>query len=115
MKIKINNMVLYGFHGLYDDEKKNGQRFIINLECKLKQFRKIDKINESVNYVSIMDSVFEIFNHKKYNLIESLADDICSRILKFDGIAKISVSIKKPDAPINYDFDSVEVECEKKK
>ena len=55
------------------------------------------------------------FNNKRYNLIETLADHICTAILDFDQILKVTVSIKKPDAPINYDLDSVEVVCTQKK
>jgi len=32
LKNKINNIKLFGFHGVYEDEIENGQEFIINIE-----------------------------------------------------------------------------------
>ena len=108
-------MSLFGYHGLYDEEKKNGQKFEINVECKLKNSSKNNHIEESIDYVLVMDLIHETFNNKRYKLIETLAHDICAAILDFERILKVEVSIKKPEAPIDYDIESVEVVCSKKK
>ena len=31
MKYKLNNIKIYGYHGVYDNEIKDGQEFLINL------------------------------------------------------------------------------------
>ena len=33
-KIKINNMMLYGFHGIYEYEREQGQKFYIDVEME---------------------------------------------------------------------------------
>lgn len=109
-------MTMFGYHGVYDNEKKNGQNFEITVSCKLSIDNSYDSINKTVDYSAVMETISTVFNKKSYNLIESLADDMCSRILEeYNTLTKVSVSIKKPDAPIDYDFESVEVVCTKKR
>lgn len=116
MKIKINKMILFGHHGVYDQEKKSGQNFEISLSCKLSDRSSDDSIEKTVDYSALMSTAKDVFNKKNYNLIESLADDISSALLlNFEMLTKVTVSIKKPDAPIDYDFESVEVVCTKKR
>ena len=30
MKIRLNEMVFYGYHGVFDEERKLGQRFVVS-------------------------------------------------------------------------------------
>ena len=109
-------MILFGYHGVYKQEKKNGQNFEISVSCKLGGRSSEDSIDQTVDYSAVMNTARDVFNRKNYNLIESLADDMSRRILlDFEMLTKVTVSIKKPDAPIDYDFESVEVVCKKKR
>ena len=35
MKVKINRIKLFGYHGVYEQEKTNGQEFHISVEIKI--------------------------------------------------------------------------------
>jgi dihydroneopterin aldolase len=110
MKIKINYRILFGHHGVYEEEKKNGQNFEISLSCKLSGHSSEDSIDQTVDYSAVMNTARDVFNKKNYNLIESLADDISSRVLlDFEMLTKVTVSIKKPNAPIDYNLNRLKV------
>ena len=108
-------MMLFGHHGVYENEQKNGQNFEISVSCKFKKHNCEDSIEETIDYSSVMDTVSGVFHEKSYNLMETLAEAICIRILDHEKISRVTVSVKKPDAPIKYDFESVEVVCTRKK
>lgn len=108
-------MILFGHHGVHEDEQKNGQNFEISVICKLVESDRGDSIGETVDYSSVMDTVSYVFHEKRYSLIETLAEAICMGVLDYKKISKVTVSVKKPDAPIDHDFESVEVVCTKKK
>ncbi len=110
MKINLNNISLFGYHGVYDEEIENGQNFILNVSVKLKKRKApTDSIQDSIDYVEIIEIIKLVFNRKRYNLIESLASDIVDEILSSFKIKSVSVSIKKIKPLINIDIDSVEV------
>ena len=51
-KISITGIQALGYHGLLEDERKNGQLFIVDVEVELdlSKAAKNDDINKSVDY-----------------------------------------------------------------
>jgi len=110
MKIKLNNITLFGYHGIYDKEAKEGQNFVISASIKLKKkYINSDSIDDTVDYVKVIQTIESVFEKKRYKLIDSLATDIINEILLDSRIKSIVLSIKKTDPPIDVDIDSVEV------
>jgi len=110
-KIKINNAVFYSYHGVLDYEKEFGNRFEIDIEmeCDLENLSFTDDLNKTVNYLEVYNSVRDLFNEKKFNLIETANLLICKMILdKFSLVNSVEVKIRKPNAPLGI-IDSVEV------
>ena len=112
--IRIKNIELYGWHGISDKEKTNGQKFELDIEVSLFLNSNIesDEIEETVDYCALFNRVRELFFEKKYNLIECLANKISKTLLKEFPVSDCNVIIRKPDAPIDCSFDSVEVEVQ---
>ena len=111
--ILLKNINLFGWHGVTDVEKKDGQNFEIDVYIKLQNNINFnsDNINNTIDYCNVYNEVVLLFNEKKYNLIESLADRISKAILKKFLVSKCKVIIRKPNAPIeNSNLEYVEVE-----
>ena len=113
MIIKINEIQLFGYHGLYEEEKENGQKFIISLSIDIDYTDKNDKIGNTVDYAKIINEVKDTFNQKRYNLIESLAVEISDNLMKNKKINSLDISIKKESPPIDAKLNSVEVNLRK--
>ena len=100
MKYKIENISLFGYHGINDEEKDNGQFFYIDIIYSINNDNQIykDKIDDFIDYVDIFNDIKLIFNSKRYNLIETIAFDIHSELsLKYNIINKLEVSVTKKD------------------
>ena len=113
MIIKINEIQLFGYHGLYQEEKENGQNFIISLLIDIDYKDKSDKIENTLDYADIIDKVKNIFSEKRYNLIESLAAEISENLMTNQKIKSLDISIKKESPPIDAKLNSVEVNLRK--
>ena len=111
-KIRLNNIQLYGWHGVSDDEKRIGQEFEVDVEILLNLTSSIasDDIKKTVDYSELYRFIVSKFSEKKYNLIETLAHNITMSILKEFLVKSCKVSIRKPSAPIDGILDTVEVE-----
>ena len=115
MKIKINRLKLFGYHGVYNKEREDGQHFEINAVFEVvRSDKKDDKIESAVNYVDLMNKLVSIFNSKRYNLMESIIDDMFFSIFSNKKIKSGEISIKKTNPPINLDFESIEIEDRRK-
>ena len=112
-KIKLKNMVFYGYHGVEESEKILGARFEVDLiiGVDLKQASMSDDLHDTINYEAIYHDIESIVTKEKKHLIEALAGSIARKIKeKYMGILSITVIVRKPSVPIRGILDTVEVE-----
>lgn len=112
--IKINNIKLYGYHGVSKEEKILGQKFEIDVELVFQGNSDInDNIESTIDYSLICNDIKDEFFRDNYNLIEHLGSRIIDKLFERYNLLYGKINIRKPNAPINATFDSVEVEVEK--
>ena len=102
-RIILRDLGFYGYHGLFAEEEKLGQRFFVDLECgvDLTAPGETDAIGHTVSYTDIYDVVKSTFEGQRTKLIEALAHNIVTAL--FAGFADINwiiIRIRKPEAPI---------------
>lgn len=116
-KIIIRDLEFIGYHGVFDEEKKLGQKFLISLELDtdLRMAGKSNDINKTIHYGYVSKTVEEVFFSKKYDLIESLAEDIARKILlNYEYVEKVKLEVKKPWAPVGLILNNVSIVIERK-
>lgn len=115
-KIKLVNIIIYSYHGAFEEERRLGQRFEIDVELSvdLKPAARADKLDACVSYETVYEIIVQSVTEKKFHLIESVAENIARNLLTMD-VAEVLVRIRKPNVPINGAIDHVEVEIVRKK
>lgn len=115
-KINIDNLEVWANHGVANEEKVLGQKFLISVELLLNNASSNhgDDVSFTVNYAEVCDVIKEVTTNEQFNLIETLAENIAERILlEFYKIKNVKVKVSKPNAPISMHFDNVSVEIER--
>lgn len=118
MKIHLNKMIFFGYHGVQPEERTLGQRFVVNLtfETNDQDDNSIHKLEDTVDYTEIYRDLKDIMEKQTFHLLENCANTILNKLLdKYDKITQINVKIQKPSVPIKGILDSVEVEMERSK
>lgn len=111
-KITIKNLKLFAFHGVNPEEKENGQNFYIDVDYYVNIIKacKSDDINDTVSYAKVVKVIREAFTRDKFNLIEKAAQTVADAIFEnFETIYKVEITLKKPEAPVNAEFDYMAV------
>ena len=110
-KYKIDNLKLFGYHGVFNDEKNNGQYFYINISYECNYPEEInDDLSTVLDYSRICKDVEKIFNLKKYNLLEILVIDIKNYLsIKYKNV-NFKVKVFKSDKYMNSNLDNISVE-----
>lgn len=106
-------MKFYGYHGVFPEETKLGQRFAVDVivETDLEKAGKSDNLEDSINYGEIYHVCKEVVEGKPFKLVEALAEKIAAEMLgQFSAISIVTVKVIKPDPPIPGHYDSVAVE-----
>lgn len=112
-KIKIENLEVFAHHGVFAEEKENGQYFYINalLKTDLKKAGRTDSLYDSTHYGEVCLQIKKSMTGETYDLIERAAEKVAEDILfYFPLIQEVTVEIRKPYAPIPMKFQSVSVE-----
>ncbi len=100
MHIELRKVRLFGYHGLYPEEKKTGGEFEINLSVSFFPAKKIGSLNDSINYELLFDLLKDEMQ-KPRELLETLTMDITEKIHeKFMTAKKIKIEIIKLNPPI---------------
>lgn len=117
-KIKISNLEVFANHGVYPEENKLGQKFVISaqLYTSLYEAGCSDALEASVNYGEVCCFIKEFTESRTYKLLESLAENLARELLlKYDRLQQVDVEIKKPWAPIGLPLESVSVEISRRR
>ena len=108
-KIYINNLIVTASIGVYEEEKKNKQKIIVNLEILLTNNTEpqSDNLKETQDYSQFRKCVVDIVESQHFDLLEILTRKIHSSISKNNFVSGVKVYISKPDI-----FDNCEVAYE---
>ena len=111
-KISILKLKIPGNHGVYDFEKKTQGTFELDVELflDLTIACSTDQLKDTVDYARVTESIIRVFNENHCNLIERVGEKICIELLNQFPVEKVMLKIKKPHAPIEANFDTVEVQ-----
>jgi len=115
LKIRLNEMVFYGFHGVHDEERRLGQRFIVSatLYTDPALDAKIHNLEDTVDYTKVYDDIRDIMEDREqhFQLLENCANAIANKLLHgYPLIMEVKICIQKPSVPIQGSLKSVEVE-----
>ena len=111
-RISLKGMVFYGYHGAYPAEQELGQRFEVDLEVSLDlgPAGRTDDLSLGLDYSKLYLGVKDIVEGRRFKLIEALAEAIASFTLQFQPVGEATVRVRKPQAPLQGVFGTVEVE-----
>ena len=104
----VKNLKIFAYHGVNDEEKINGQNFLIDAEIFTDKLRgyESDQLENVLNCSKIIKEITAFFKKQSYNLIEKAAESTAKHLIQtFRQINEITLTIKKPEAPISADFD----------
>jgi dihydroneopterin aldolase len=105
-----------GFHGVFPDERSNGQTFIVDayLSIDLRKAGASDDLTATVNYAQVADLILTEITGSPVSLLETLATRISNNILaKFPLVNGVKIVVHKPEAPITVAFKDVSVTIER--
>lgn len=111
-RIIIENLKVYAYHGVYWEENEKGQNFYINavLETDTREAGTQDNLDLATNYGEVCKFLDAYMRDNTYKLIETVTELAAEALLlRFPLIRRVTLEIRKPEAPIPLPFESVSV------
>ena len=114
-EITLTGLRVFGRHGVYDEERRVGQHFVVDFTLRLDTRRaaETDDVADTVHYGEAAERVAAIVAGEPVDLIETLASRIAQALLISPLVSGARVTVHKPDAPISLPFTDVSVTVER--
>lgn len=111
-EIRIEKLEVYAYHGVFPEENRRGQTFVINavLYTCIRKAALEDDLSLSTHYGEVCEFMHHFMKEHTFKMIETVAENMAEAVLlSFPNLHGIELEIKKPEAPIPLPFESVSV------
>lgn len=108
-RIEITGIRGTGYHGVFPEERRDGQEFRVDLVLFVDMTVAImsDDLADTVDYGQLATDVHAVITGDPVDLIETLAQRIALVCLEREKVLSVEVAVHKPSAPITVPFDDV--------
>ena len=110
-RITLTGLAVYGHHGVFDHEKRDGQEFLVDITLwlDLSVAAASDDLSKTVHYGELAALAERIVAGPSKDLIEAVAGEIADAVMAAYVVHAVEVTIHKPSAPIPLSFADVSV------
>ena len=112
-KILINNLIIQASVGVYEQEKKNKQKIIVNVQLLLSNDSepKLDNLESTQDYSQFRKCIIDIIQSQHFHLLEVLVEKIHSTLMVNSYVIGVKVNISKPnifnDCEVAYELSNI--------
>ena len=99
--IELAGLELRGYHGVLEEERREGQRFLFDVWVDLASPPTDDRIEDTLDYRTIAACVREISDGATFQLLESLAAAIADELTARFPVTAARVRVRKPDVRLD--------------
>ena len=110
-QIALRGLRVFGYHGVLDSERRDGQEFAIDavLWLDTSAAAAFDDLALTADYAALADRFAAIVAGPPVRLIETLAERLAEAALAGPLIREVEITVHKPHAPVGHPFEDVAV------
>ena len=114
-RILVCGIEAFGYHGVLPEEREQGQPFVVDLvvQTDVSDAAATDDLSRTVDYSMLAREAVDIIEGEACDLIETVAVRIAERVLTYERVHGVEVTVHKPEAPVGVAFADVAVTVER--
>ena len=111
--VELRGLEIFGYHGLNEHEKRDGQPFLYDLRLEVGEAGANDRIEDAVDYRDVAAVVRELSEARRFDLLEALAAAVADALLeRFSAADWVEVRVRKPQLRLPVEWSAVTVRRE---
>ena len=95
MRIELEGLQLHGYHGVLDEEQRDGQLFRFDVAVEVAEPAE-DDIDAAVDYRDLAACVREVSDANRFRLLETLAVAVADELRRRFPDERVTVRVGKP-------------------
>jgi len=108
-KMEVTGIEIWAHHGVFEHERRDGQRFVIDVAWWLDTTlpARTDNLESTVDYGEVAQLIVAEAQSSPVDLIETLARRLQQALLARFPMDCVQITVHKPQAPIGVEFADV--------
>lgn len=98
MRVFVQELEFVGFHGVYEDERREGRSYSVDIWAEIPSAAR-DDISATLDYCRLSEIVLEFAASEEragHILLETLSTDILNAVLaRFEEVSRTGITIRK--------------------
>lgn len=109
--IRLEGIEVFAHHGVLPEERKHGQRFVVDVEVflDLSKAAATDRLSDTVDYGELARQIHDTVASEEWDLIETVAGRVAEIGLADPRVEHVEVTVHKPRAPTPVSINDVAV------
>jgi 7,8-dihydroneopterin aldolase/epimerase/oxygenase len=100
LSIQLRNLHFFAYHGLFEQEKKTGNNFELDVDIQVDAPARITSLKHTLDYVTVYEMI-EKRMEQPTALLETVAQELVEKIHELDSRVKlVEITIRKLAPPI---------------
>ena len=115
MKVELKGLEVFAYHGVLEEEREAGQRFLVDVRFEPSSTRAggTDDIADAVDYRRVVALVEEIAVGRTFQLLEAVATTLADALVDRLHIAWAEVTVRKPEVRLALPVEHAAVTVER--
>jgi dihydroneopterin aldolase len=102
VELEVAGIELRGFHGVLEEERRDGQRFLFDVRLELPEPAE-DSVEATADYREIVAAVKQVSDTQAYRLLETLAAAVAEELKGRFAAHRVEVRVRKPDVGLDVE------------
>lgn len=100
LTIQLHQLHFFAYHGLFEQEKKTGNNFELDVDIQVDAPAKITSLKHTLDYVTVYEMI-EKRMEQPTALLETVAQELVEKIHELDSrVKRVAITIRKLAPPI---------------
>jgi dihydroneopterin aldolase len=110
MIVELRGLEVFGRHGAYPEEERDGQVFLFDVELEVGERGADDRLEGAVDYTEVAAAIGELSDARRFDLLEALATATADLLFERFSPERVRVRVRKRPAGLPVEHSAVTVE-----
>ena len=110
MIVELHGLEVFGYHGAYEEERRDGQLFLFDVQLDVGDRGADDDLANAVDYTSVAARIRALSDSRRFDLLEALASAVADALYAEFGPKRLELRVRKQPAGLGVGHSAVIVQ-----
>jgi dihydroneopterin aldolase len=110
MIVELHGLEVFGYHGAYEEERRDGQLFLFDVQLDVGDRGADDDLATALDYTQVAARIRELSEARRFDLLEALATAVADALYEQFAPKRLKLRVRKQPAGLGAEHSAVIVQ-----